>query len=57
MTFDERLLEVLVCPRCRGALRYDIEGPRLVCANCKLAYPIRDQIPVMLETEAEGVAS
>lgn len=57
MTFDERLLEVLVCPRCKGALRYDSEGPRLVCANCKLAYPIRDEIPVMLEGEAERVTS
>jgi uncharacterized protein YbaR (Trm112 family) len=55
VTLDERLLEVLVCPKCRGALRYDRETVRLVCANCKLAYPVRDGIPIMLEGEAERV--
>jgi uncharacterized protein YbaR (Trm112 family) len=55
MALDERILEILVCPKCKGDLEYDREGSRLLCATCKLAYPIRDDIPVMLEQEAERV--
>jgi len=57
MSFDERLLEVLVCPRCKGVLRHESEGARLVCADCKLAYPIRDWIPILLEGEAERLGA
>lgn len=57
MAFDERLLEILVCPRCKGDLEHRSEGPSLVCNACKLAYPIRDDIPVMLEGEAERIDS
>lgn len=53
MTFDQRLLEVLVCPRCKGSLEYHREGAKLICRSCKLAYPIKDDIPIMLEGEAE----
>lgn len=49
---DPRLLEVLVCPMTRGPLTYDREAGELVSAGAKLAYPIRDGVPVMLAEEA-----
>jgi len=49
---ESRLLEILVCPLCKGRLRLDREKQELVCAADKLAFPIRDGIPVMLEQEA-----
>jgi uncharacterized protein YbaR (Trm112 family) len=53
MALDERLLEILVCPKCKGCLKYDRDDSRLICGTCRLAYPVRDDIPVMLEQEAE----
>jgi uncharacterized protein YbaR (Trm112 family) len=50
---DERLLEVLVCPKCRGDLEYRPEEQSLLCQACRLRYNIRDGIPVMLIDEAE----
>lgn len=52
---DKKLLEILVCPLCKGPLRYDRARSELVCKADKLAYPIRDDIPVMLEDEARRV--
>ena len=52
---DSRLLEILVCPICKGPLDYRKEALELVCRPCKLAYPIRDGIPVMLEDQARAV--
>lgn len=49
---DAKLLEILVCPLCKGPLVYKKEAQELVCKPCRLAYPIRDDIPVMLEDEA-----
>lgn len=49
---DNKLLEILVCPVCKGPLQYRKPQQELVCAPCRLAYPIRDDIPVMLENEA-----
>jgi len=53
---DSRLLEILVCPICKGNLDYRKDQQELVCRPCKLAFPIRDGIPVMLEDEARNVA-
>lgn len=53
---ESRLLEILVCPLCKGPLRHDRERQELVCKADKLAYPIRDGIPVMLENEARHIA-
>ncbi|PLX74834.1 MAG: tetraacyldisaccharide 4'-kinase [Desulfuromonas sp.] len=50
---DDSLVEILACPKCKGAITYEKEPERIVCASCKLAYPIRDGIPVMLVDEAE----
>jgi uncharacterized protein YbaR (Trm112 family) len=49
---NPRLLDVLVCPLCKGPLIYRKATAELVCSPCRLAYPIRDGIPVMLEDEA-----
>ena len=49
---DTRLLDILVCPICKAALEYRKADAELVCRPCKLAFPIRDDIPVMLESEA-----
>ena len=49
---DPRLLEILVCPVTRGPLVYDHEAQELVSRKARLAYPIRDGVPVMLPEEA-----
>ena len=50
------MLDILVCPACKGPLIYDRKKSELVCKADRLAYPIRDDIPVMLEDEARQVA-
>lgn len=52
---DPRLLEILVCPKCHGGLRVTETPPALVCDNCKLRYPVRDDIPILLIDEAETI--
>ena len=54
---DPKLLEILVCPLCKGSLHYDKAAPALVCPADRLAFPIRDGIPVMLEEEARSLES
>ena len=49
---DTKLLELLVCPVTKGSLDYDREKQELVSKSARLAYPVRDGLPVMLETEA-----
>jgi uncharacterized protein YbaR (Trm112 family) len=49
---DAKLLEILVCPVTKGALVYDRDKQELISKSARLAYPIRDGIPVMLEDEA-----
>jgi len=49
---NNKLLEILVCPVCKGPLTYRKEAAELVCPACRIAYPIRDDIPVMLPEEA-----
>ncbi|HXF67180.1 MAG TPA: Trm112 family protein [Burkholderiales bacterium] len=49
---DSKLLDILVCPLCKGPLLYRKAQAELVCRPCRLAYPIKDDIPVMLEEEA-----
>lgn len=54
---DTKLLEKLVCPVCKGPLAYHKAAAELVCAADRLAYPIRDGIPVMLEGEARSLST
>lgn len=49
---DKKLLDILACPVCKGPLVYKKEAGELICKADRLAYPIRDDIPVMLEDEA-----
>ncbi len=53
---DNKLLEILVCPLCKGPLVYRKEASELICKADHLAFPIRDGIPVMLEEEARRLA-
>lgn len=52
---DGKLLEILVCPICKGKLIYRKQDQELVCKGDRLAFPIRDDIPVMLEDEARKI--
>jgi len=54
---DPRLLEILVCPLCKGPLDYRKEAAELICKPCRLAFPIRDDIPIMIEDEARQLAA
>jgi uncharacterized protein YbaR (Trm112 family) len=54
---DKKLLDILACPKCKGDLRYEEKEQKLICERCKLAYPIKDGIPVMLIDEAEQLHS
>jgi uncharacterized protein YbaR (Trm112 family) len=49
---DKNLLDILACPVCKGPLVFDKAKQELICKGDRLAYPIRDDIPVMLEDEA-----
>lgn len=53
---DPKLLEILVCPLTKSTLRYDKEKQELISEQAKLAYPIRDGIPIMLVDEARKLS-
>jgi hypothetical protein len=53
---DPRLFDILVCPICKASLDYRKADSELVCKPCRLAYPISDDIPIMLEDQARKVA-
>ncbi|MCH7743662.1 MAG: Trm112 family protein [Proteobacteria bacterium] len=57
MALDKKLLSILVCPLCKGNLEYDRKADELICKADRLAYPIRDDIPVMLESEARSLST
>ena len=52
MPIDKELLAILACPKCKGDIQLTDKGDGLVCQACKLMYPIKDDIPVMLIDEA-----
>ncbi|MDO3379572.1 Trm112 family protein [Geoalkalibacter halelectricus] len=54
MPIRPELLEILACPQCKEAIHPHPEDDTLRCDRCRLAYPIRDDIPVMLVDEAQG---
>lgn len=50
--FDPKMLEALICPQSQGRLKYDVEAQELISENARLAFPIRNGIPIMLLDEA-----
>ncbi|MRI35239.1 hypothetical protein EOPP23_19915 [Endozoicomonas sp. OPT23] len=54
---DKKLFEIIACPLCKGDLNYRKDEAELVCRPCGLAYPIRDDIPVMLDNEARTLTT
>lgn len=54
---DKKLLEFLACPICKGRLEYRKQAQELICRFDKLAFPVRDGIPVMLEDEARELTA
>lgn len=52
MAISEELLDILACPKCKGDIHLNATGDGLVCETCRLCYPIKDDIPVMLIDEA-----
>ena len=56
MKLDPVLLEILVCPDCKGSLTVDQDNDELICNGCGLIYPVRDNIPIMLVDEARRPA-
>ena len=55
MTVPRQLLDILVCPKCRGELEYREQESALLCLHCKLRYEIREGIPIMLIDEATPI--
>ncbi len=53
---DKNILEILVCPLCKSGLHYHKEAKELICKADRLAFPIRDGIPIMLEQEAREIS-
>jgi uncharacterized protein len=54
---DHKLMSILACPVCKGPLKYDRTAAELICFADALAFPVRDQIPVMLESEARQLTA
>jgi uncharacterized protein YbaR (Trm112 family) len=54
---DKKLLDILACPICKGELKYDKDKNELICTKDKLAFPVKDGIPVMLESEARELTA
>lgn len=52
MRLDWMVMEIIACPACRGSLSASEAGEELVCARCELAYPVKDDIPVLLVDQA-----
>lgn len=57
MALNKDLLDILACPKCKGDLKLTPEEDGLICAKCGVAYPIRDEIPIMLVEEAIPLAA
>lgn len=56
MAVDKKLLSILVCPIGQSDLTYDKEADELICVDCKLAFPVKDDIPIMLAEEARQLS-
>lgn len=54
---DQTLLDILVCPLCRGALRYQKQPPGLICSSDRLLFPVSNGVPVLIVEQAESIES
>lgn len=57
MTINKELLDILACPQCKTSVHYREATAEIVCETCRLSYPVRDDIPVMLIDEATPLAA
>lgn len=57
MTLNKELLDILACPQCKGDIYLNESETGLICAQCKLLYEIKDDIPIMLIDEAKPLSS
>jgi uncharacterized protein YbaR (Trm112 family) len=55
MTVSTELMEILVCPKCRGAIYLEASQRGIICDNCRLRYEVRDGIPIMLIEQAQSL--
>ncbi len=55
MAISKELLDILVCPKCKGEIYLNDAGDGLICSSCKLLYEIKDDIPIMLIDEAKKI--
>ncbi len=55
MAISKELLDILVCPKCKGEIYLNKEGNGLICEKCRLLYEIKDDIPIMLIDEAKSL--
>jgi len=55
MALSDEILSIIVCPRCKGELKYDIDNNKLTCENCRLIFRVEGDIPVLLLDEAESL--
>jgi len=55
MAIDKELLDIIACPKCKGDVKLTENKDGLICDACKLKYPVKDDIPVMLIDEAEKI--
>ncbi len=55
MTISKELLDILACPKCKGEIKLSEDNKGIICENCKLTYPIKDDMPVMLMDEAKKI--
>jgi uncharacterized protein YbaR (Trm112 family) len=56
MAISKDLMEILACPQCKGEVRLLADESAIICERCRLSYPVRDEIPVMLIDEAESIS-
>jgi uncharacterized protein len=57
MAISKELIDILVCPQCKGEIELLADGSGLLCRLCRLKYPIREEIPVMLIEDAEKISA
>lgn len=55
MALNRELLEILICPKCRGKVRFDQKSNGIICDKCKLLYDVKEDIPVMLVETARKI--